>query len=474
MLLLGWAAPRLQFGQAAGWVSASLRHPGESRAPGYVRTGLRRPGEPTARYVRTGLRPPGEPAARLASEDDGASQRASLYVHWPFCKRRCTYCNFNKYISLSVDHTAMRNALVQETESLLRDSQVKEITSVFFGGGTPSLAKPSTIASILETVAKVTHTCHNMEVSLEANPTSVSLSKLAEFKEAGVNRISLGIQALRNDDLKILGRDHTVREAIWSLEEARNLYLGRTSVDIIFGRPGQSLELWEKELEEILTLCDLHVSLYQLTLERGTALYKQVQEKVLRMPEQQLVAEMYNVARNILEKAGFHQYEVSNFAKNGAVCLHNLGYWRGMQYLGVGPGAHGRFVPRGDGKTHREARIQTLEPDHWLREVRQFGHGTRKRVPQSELDILEEVLVLGLRMNGGLTHQWQQHSPVFSLKEAMSESPEVQQYLQEELLILDDRGLRCSWEGLALLDSLLPTLLSQLQHSYWNSASRCL
>ncbi|XP_051889245.1 radical S-adenosyl methionine domain-containing protein 1, mitochondrial isoform X2 [Pristis pectinata] len=352
---------------------------------------------PTLGWVRAGARP--------ASEGGGASHRASLYVHWPFCKRRCAYCNFNKYISPSVDHNAMRDGLVQETETLLRDSQVKEITSVFFGGGTPSLTKPSTIASILETVARATHVRHNMEVTLEANPTSVSMSKLADFKEAGVNRISLGIQALRNDDLKILGRDHTVQEAIWSLEKAKKLYPGCTSVDIIFGRPGQSLESWEEELEEILTLCDHHVSLYQLTLERGTALFKQVQEKVLKMPEQDVVAEMYHAARNILEKAGFHQYEVSNFAKSGAVSLHNLGYWRGMQYLGVGPGAHGRFVPRGDGKTQREARIQTLEPDNWLREVRQFGHGTRKRVKQSELDILEEMLVLGLRMNEGLTHQ---------------------------------------------------------------------
>ncbi|XP_069785484.1 radical S-adenosyl methionine domain-containing protein 1, mitochondrial [Narcine bancroftii] len=420
---------------------------------------------------RCSLRSPIRPAL----ETSRASHRAALYIHWPFCKKRCTYCNFNKYITLNVDHSAMRDSLVQETQTLLRDSQVKEITSVFFGGGTPSLAKPATIASILETVARASHIRHDIEVSLEANPTSVSTPKLAEFKQAGVTRISLGVQALRNDDLKILGRDHTVREALWSLEEARKLFPGCTSVDIIFGRPGQSLESWVEELEEILTLCDHHVSLYQLTLERGTALFKQVQEKILSMPEQEVVAKMYHAARNILEKAGFRQYEVSNFAKIGAVSHHNLGYWQGMQYLGVGPGAHGRFVPWGDGKTQREARIQTLEPDNWLREVRQFGHGTRKRVPQTELDILEELLVLGLRMNEGLTHQhWQQFSPFFTLEEAMRDSADVQQYLQEKLLILDDRGFRCSWHGLALLDSLLPTLLHQLQHSYRKSGSRCL
>ncbi|XP_067913881.1 radical S-adenosyl methionine domain-containing protein 1, mitochondrial isoform X2 [Heterodontus francisci] len=369
----------------------------------------------------------------------------------------------------------MRDGLVRETQTLLRDSQVKEITSVFFGGGTPSLARPATIASILETVARTTHIPHNMEVSMEANPTSATASRLAKFKQAGVTRLSLGVQALCDHDLKILGRDHTAQEALWSLEEAKKLYPGRTSVDILFGRPGQSLESWEEELEELVALCDHHVSLYQLTLERGTALFKQVHEKVLGMPEQETMAQMYQAARSILGKAGFHQYEVSNFAKNEAVCMHNLSYWRGRQYLGVGPGAHGRFVPWGEGKTRREARIQTLEPDDWLREVRRFGHGTRKRVQQSELDILEEILVLGLRMNEGITHQnWLQCSPGFSLQDALGDSPEVVQYLEEQLLVLDDRGLRCSWEGLALLDSLLPTLLHQLQLSYQKSVARCL
>ncbi|XP_078081598.1 radical S-adenosyl methionine domain-containing protein 1, mitochondrial isoform X2 [Mustelus asterias] len=347
----------------------------------------------------------GEWAPSRADLDEAPLHQAALYVHWPYCERRCTYCNFNKYISPSVDHDAMRDGLVRETETLLGYSQVKEITSVFIGGGTPSLARPSTIASILETVARVTHVPHNMEVSMEANPTSAAASRLAEFKAAGVTRLSLGVQALCDRDLRILGRDHTAREALWSLEEAKKLFPGHTSVDVIFGRPGQNVESWEEELEQLIAVCDHHVSLYQLTLERGTALYKQVQEKVVSVPEEEAMAQMYHAARSILRKAGFLQYEVSNFAKNGAVCKHNLGYWRGRQYLGVGPGAHGRFVPLGEGKTQREARIQTLEPSYWLREVRRFGHGTRKRVQQSELDILEELLVLGLRMNEGLSHQ---------------------------------------------------------------------
>ncbi|XP_041073398.1 radical S-adenosyl methionine domain-containing protein 1, mitochondrial isoform X2 [Carcharodon carcharias] len=367
--------------------------------------------QPLQRAVNRFVSPPlvrglaGEQAPGQRYLDETTLHQAALYIHWPYCERRCIYCNFNKYISPSVDHDAMRDGLIRETETLLSNSRVKEITSVFIGGGTPSLARPSTIASILETVARATHFPHNLEISMEANPTSAAASRLAEFKAAGITRLSLGIQALCDHDLKILGRDHTAQEALWSLEEASKLFPGHTSVDIIFGRPGQNVESWKEELEELLALCDHHVSLYQLTLERGTALYKQVQEKVLRMPEQEAMAQMYQAARSILRKAGFLQYEVSNFAKNGAVCLHNLGYWRGRQYLGVGPGAHGRFVPLGEGKTQREARIQTLEPSNWLREVRRFGHGTRKRVQQSKLDILEELLVMGLRMNEGISHQ---------------------------------------------------------------------
>ncbi|XP_043570516.1 radical S-adenosyl methionine domain-containing protein 1, mitochondrial isoform X1 [Chiloscyllium plagiosum] len=407
--------------------------------------------------------------------DEATLHQAALYVHWPFCERRCTYCNFNKYISPSVDHDAMRDGLLRETETLLSVSQVKEITSIFFGGGTPSLARPSTIARVLETVARVTHVPHDVEISMEANPTSAAASRLAEFKEAGITRLSLGVQALCDSDLRILGRDHTAQEALRSLEEARKLFPGNTSIDIIFGRPGQSVESWEEELEELVALCDHHVSLYQLTLERGTALYKQVQEQALSIPEQEELAEMYQAARRILGKAGFLQYEVSNFAKSGAVCEHNLGYWRGRQYLGVGPGAHGRFIPWGEEKSLREARIQTLEPDDWLREVRQFGHGTRKRVQQTELDILEELLVLGLRMNDGITHQlWLQCSPGLSLQQAVGDSPEVKQYLEKQLLVLDNRGLRCSWEGLALLDMLLPALLLQLQLSYQKSVTHSL
>ncbi|XP_008414327.1 radical S-adenosyl methionine domain-containing protein 1, mitochondrial isoform X1 [Poecilia reticulata] len=386
---------------------------------------------------------------------------------WPYCLRRCTYCNFNKYIPKENNEDIMAKCLQRETETLLQLSQVSCITSVFFGGGTPSLAHPSTIAKILETVSKQVNLSDEAEVTLEVNPTPVGMSKLKDYHHVGVNRFSIGVQSLQDKDLKSLGRDHNSLDALQTLAEARKLCPGGVSVDIMFGRPNQTTELWSRELSEMLRVCDDHVSLYQLTLERGTQLFKQVQSGQVTMPTEEIIAEMYQCARTTLQQHGFQQYEVSNFAKNNSESRHNLSYWTGRQYIGVGPGAHGRFVPLGEGGVAREARTQTLEPDVWIREVRQRGHGTRRRIQLGHLELLEEVLVMGMRMTTGINHKhWEMFSPELSLLEIFGGSLVVQELLQSGQLILDDRGLRCSWEGLALLDSMLPVLLVELDRSF--------
>ncbi|XP_060059693.1 radical S-adenosyl methionine domain-containing protein 1, mitochondrial isoform X3 [Erinaceus europaeus] len=327
---------------------------------------------------------------------------AALYVHWPYCEKRCSYCNFNKYIPRSVDEAAMERCLVTETRTLLQLSRVQRVESVFFGGGTPSLASPHTVAAVLEAVAQETHLPADSEVTLEVNPTSAPGSRLVAFGAAGVNRLSIGLQ---------------------------------------------------------------------LSLERGTALFTQVQQGTLPAPDPDLAAEMYLEGRIVLRESGFRQYEVSNFARNGALSTHNWTYWQCGQYLGVGPGAHGRFIPQGAGVHTREARIQTLEPDNWMKEVMLFGHGTRKRTPLGKLELLEEVLAMGLRTDMGITHQhWQYFEPQVTLWDVFGASMEVEELLEQDLLLLDDRGLRCSWEGLAVLDSLLLTLLPQL-HKAWQQ--RC-
>ncbi|NWX56588.1 RSAD1 protein, partial [Promerops cafer] len=407
---------------------------------------------------------------------------------WPYCRKRCSYCNFNTYVAPAVDEAAVRACLVREAQTLLRLSQVHSVTSVFFGGGTPSLASPGTVAAVLEAVAGAAHLPAGAEVTLEANPSSTSTSPLAGFRAAGVNRLSIGVQvrgalpaaapaaprdpivtvlppqSLDDAELRMLGREHTAAEARKAVEAARGLFPGRTSIDLLFGLPGQSRDAWAQRLEAALRLCDDHISLYQLTLERGTALAAQVRRGALPAPPQDLLADMYQTARNVLVATGFRHYEVSNFARKGALSTHNLSYWRADQYIGVGPGAHGRFVLRGEGGCSREARVQTLEPVAWMREVQSQGHSTRSRVVLSPLEQLEELLTLGLRTDEGITHErWGHFSPQLSLQAVFGEPGEARALQKEGWLVLDSGGLRCTWAGLAVLDSLLPDLLWQLQ-----------
>ncbi|KAM8973662.1 radical S-adenosyl methionine domain-containing protein 1, mitochondrial [Pelodytes ibericus] len=399
----------------------------------------------------------------LASE-----QEAAVYVHWPYCEKRCIYCNFNKYIQRSDNEDLMQACMVQEARTLIQLSQVSRVSSVYFGGGTPSLASPRTIDAVLKAISSSALLPCNAEVTLEVNPTSMQHSRLQQFRAAGVSRLSIGVQSLDDAELRFLGRTHTASDALHTMKEASRLFPGSTSVDMMFGLPGQSLPSWRATLERLLTLCDEHVSLYQLTVERGTALYKLIQGGQLSPPDQDLTAQMYDHARRTLSEAGFRQYEVSNFARNGACSHHNLSYWLGKQYIGIGPGAHGRFVARANGGTRREARIQTLEPDPWMREVMDHGHGTRKVIEQTDLDVVSEMLALGLRTDNGIMHEsWQQISPFLSLQHMFHASQELRMLQEMGLLVLDDTGLRCSWKGFSVLDSLLVPLLSQLQDC-WN------
>ncbi|NWT11161.1 RSAD1 protein, partial [Vireo altiloquus] len=435
---------------------------------------------------------------------------------WPYCRKRCSYCNFNTYVVPAVDEAAVRACLVREAQTLLCLSQVHRwvyrwahgecwalrsppaashpltcsVSSVFFGGGTPSLASPGTVAAVLEAVAAAAHLPAGAEVTLEANPSSASTSRLAGFRAAGVNRLSIGVQvrgalptaaptapcdplvtmfppqSLDDAELRMLGREHTAAEARKVVEASRGLFPGRTSIDLLFGLPGQSWDAWAQRLEAALGLCDDHISLYQLTLEQGTALAAQVRRGALPAPSLDLLAEMYQTTRTVLAAAGFRHYEVSNFARKGALSTHNLSYWRAEQYIGVGPGAHGRFVPWGEGDCSREARVQTLEPVAWMREVQSQGHGTRSRVVLSPLEQLEELLTLGLRTDEGVTHErWRHFSPQLSLQAVFGAPGEAQALQQQGWIVLDSGGLRCTWAGLAVLDSLLPDLLWQLQRA---------
>lgn len=405
-----------------------------------------------------------------SEEDPYTEAAAAVYVHWPYCEKRCTYCNFNKYINRSDNEEAIRSCLVQEARTLIQLSQVRRVPTVFFGGGTPSLASPSTIGAVLEEISKYAHLPDDAEISLEANPTSSGKSKLQQFRDAGVNRLSIGVQSLDDHALLLLGRTHTSLDAHRTVEEACTIFPGRTSVDVMFGLPGQSLASWHSTLHRLLAQCDDHVSLYQLTLERGTMMFKWKEKVQITFPDEELTARMYDDARWIIQQAGFRQYEVSNFARNGAVSKHNLSYWLGKQYIGIGPGAHGRFVAHTSLGKRRQARIQTLEPEPWMKEVMRYGHGTRKVTEQSDFDVLSELLVLGLRTDIGISHKhWHKLSPAVSLHDLFKASPELRDLQEHGLLVLDQNGLHCTWKGLAVLDSLLLPILNQFQDSWTQS-----
>ncbi|XP_014784514.1 radical S-adenosyl methionine domain-containing protein 1, mitochondrial [Octopus bimaculoides] len=395
------------------------------------------------------------------------TDNASIYVHWPYCAKRCTYCNFNKYINSNVDNIRMTDSLVTETKALLKLSGVKQITSIFFGGGTPSLAPPSTIQRIIECVKQVANLSNRAEITLEANPTALEFQKLRDFKAAGINRLSVGVQSLNDAQLRILGRNHTAAESIRCVEEAINLYKGKVSIDLIFGIPGQTLKDWSEELKRTLCFCDDHLSLYQLIVKRGTPLYHKRSKGIMKFPNDDILADMYEETVKILEEEKFSRYEVSNFARNGAESIHNKSYWQGKQYIGVGPGAHGRFVTKGEnlegGHNFRQARIQILEPGQWMAAVERFGHGTKISVPLSLKDILEEGLVMTLRTDEGIDcSEWHQRTGVDLLKILFS-SETIQEYMLQKFFSIKGNRLKATKKGILVLDRLLPDFILALQ-----------
>ncbi|MCL4155215.1 UNVERIFIED_CONTAM: hypothetical protein GTU68_030977, partial [Idotea baltica] len=266
-----------------------------------------------------------------------------VYIHWPFCQAKCPYCDFNSHVSSNVDQTAWVRAYLSELDRLAELTPNRIVSTVFFGGGTPSLMLPDTVAAIIERVRQNWRCTNDIEVNLEANPTSVEASRFRGFQQAGVNRISMGIQALNDQDLKLLGRLHSVAEAQKAFDIARNIF-DRVSFDLIYARQNQSAAEWEAELTQALGMAVDHLSLYQLTIEEGTAFGDRFARGGLRgLPTDDLSADLYELTQSITSDHGFSAYEVSNHAKTGQESRHNLVYWRGGDYVGVGPGAHGRF-----------------------------------------------------------------------------------------------------------------------------------
>ncbi|MCB1382697.1 MAG: coproporphyrinogen III oxidase [Notoacmeibacter sp.] len=331
------------------------------------------------------------------NRDDG-SPGFGIYLHWPFCAAKCPYCDFNSHVRHQpVDQPRFAAAFTRELEAMRRLSGPRQVTSVFVGGGTPSLMEPATIAAILETVARLWHVPDGIEITMEANPQSADAGRFRGYRAAGVNRLSLGVQALNDRDLKFLGRLHDAGEAMAAIRLARETF-PRLSFDLIYGRPGQTVDLWERELEEAIALAADHLSAYQLTIEEGTPFHALWKAGKIATPDPDLGADLYERTQDVTGCHGLPAYEVSNHAVPGAESRHNLTYWRYGEYVGVGPGAHGRLAQ--DDK--RLVMMAARHPETWLERVESGAGGTEETELLDHASQADEMLLMGLRLVEGL------------------------------------------------------------------------
>ncbi len=318
-------------------------------------------------------------------------------MHWPFCEAKCPYCDFNSHVVAHVDQTRWAKALVSEIERVARLTPGRVLNSVFFGGGTPSLMAPESVAAVLDAVRRSWTLANDVEITLEANPRSVEAGRFQGFSDAGVNRVSMGIQSLRADDLRRLGRLHDVDEARRAFDVARSVF-DRVSFDLIYARQDQQLDDWRAELGEALSMAVDHLSLYQLTIEPGTAFGDRAKRGGLKgLPEDGLAADMYDLTQELCEAAGMPAYEVSNHAAPGSESRHNLIYWHYGDYAGVGPGAHGRLTIGGV----KYATEAWSAPGRWI-EAAEAGSGDCLFDPLTGADQAAEYTMMGLRVNEGL------------------------------------------------------------------------
>jgi oxygen-independent coproporphyrinogen-3 oxidase len=377
-----------------------------------------------------------------------------VYVHWPFCKSKCPYCDFNSHVREGVEQARWRAALLRELEHAAREAPARRVETMFFGGGTPSLMEPETVAALIARTRALWDSAPEIEITLEANPTSVEASRFAALAEAGVNRVSLGVQALDPAALKFLGREHSTDEALEALATARR-HFARHSFDLIYARPGQTPEAWAEELERALTLAGEHLSLYQLTIERGTRFFTDHARGTFVLPDEEASAAMFEHTQARLEQAGLPAYEISNHARPGAACRHNLIYWRYQDYVGIGPGAHGRFA---EGSAKKATR-RSSGPEAWLEAVERTGHGTAETSTVEGQDLVEEALMMGLRLADGIDRATFASVTGVDPVEAI-DATRLEPLVRAGFLEVDATHLRATSEGRQRLNALLERLVA--------------
>ncbi len=372
-----------------------------------------------------------------------------LYIHWPFCESKCPYCDFNSHVRAEIDEQKWRDAYLKEIDRYAIMVPDRVLNSVFFGGGTPSLMSPDLIHDILDRIQHSWPSANDLEVTLEANPSSVEASRFAAFAQTGVSRVSMGVQALNDVDLKRLGRLHTVAEAQRAFDVARR-HFERVSFDLIYARQDQSLADWRAELSEALQMAVDHLSLYQLTIEPGTAFFDRFSVGRLRgLPNEDLAADMFELTQELCDAAGFQAYEVSNHAKIGSESRHNLIYWRYGDYIGIGPGAHGRLTLFGD----RHAIDNWSNPERWLEEV-STGNPEKSRAVIPSAEQASEMLMMGLRVSQGVDLGRYRALADKSLCEH-----KVSEFVELNLLKKNGNFLSATSSGRSVLNAILRELL---------------
>jgi putative oxygen-independent coproporphyrinogen III oxidase len=375
----------------------------------------------------------------------------AVYVHWPFCLAKCPYCDFNSHVrSAPIDEERYVAAFRTEVRHRAAVSSGREVRSIFFGGGTPSLMRPQTVQAIIDAIAENWSIAPGAEITLEANPTSVEAGRFRGYRAAGVNRLSIGVQALNDVDLQALGRRHSVAEALAAVETA-NAIFSRTSFDLIYARPGQSEAAWRAELAQALALAGEHLSLYQLTIEPDTIYERLWKAGKLKTPDSDLGRALFDVTQELTERAGMPSYEVSNHARPGAESRHNLIYWRYGEYAGVGPGAHGRIIT----SAGRRAQSTEKHPEMWLTQVESEGHGLIENDLLTAEQQGDEFLLMGLRLREGVDPQR------FALLSGRPLDPRQIRSLTADGFIAEDAAsgrVRVTPMGAPLLDSVVADL----------------
>ena len=386
-------------------------------------------------------------ASSLEREREAA---LALYVHWPFCVSKCPYCDFNSHVRESVDQAAWRAALLKDLAHEAAELPGRRLTSIFFGGGTPSLMPPETVAALIDAAAGHWDVADDIEITLEANPSSVEAARFGDLARAGVNRVSLGLQALDDEALRYLGRAHDVAEGLSALDTAQGAF-HRVSFDLIYARPGQTPEAWDSELARAIGFGTEHLSLYQLTIEPGTQFAARLAKGELATLDSDHAADLFEQTRARTAAAGLPAYEISNHARPGSESRHNLTYWRYGSYSGIGPGAHGR--------RNGMATVRRKKPENWLSRVDANGHGIEQEDRLSPEARAQEALLMGLRLGEGVDLARIARLTSLSVG-SLVKGGAVTRLTEQGLMIREDERLRVTEAGMLLLDAILAEIVA--------------